>query len=74
MYRNSFRKAYTSLVLTNESTQIIILDMLTQIGQEGGSIYDRNGNYMGMIVPTVSILNNNRSYYSFALNWNSIQH
>lgn len=44
--------------------------MITNIGQEGGGVYDEDCKFLGMILPHKNIINiNEKLYYSYFLQY-----
>lgn len=72
LYLNCFRKAYVSLEYSNDYSQLLILDVINQTGQEGGSIYTQQGKFAGMLIPTPRSGISDKKFFGFAINWNSI--
>ncbi|CAK75256.1 unnamed protein product (macronuclear) [Paramecium tetraurelia] len=74
MYKNYFKKAIISQIITNNKfeQQLIVLDLISQTGQEGGAIFNSNGEYVGMILQNVQIGQAYNRYFTFCLNWKVI--
>ncbi|CAD8133263.1 unnamed protein product [Paramecium octaurelia] len=74
MYKNYFKKAIISQIITNNQFEqsLIVLDLISQTGQEGGAIFNSNGEYVGMILQNVQIGQAYNRYFTFCLNWKVI--
>ncbi|CAD8080871.1 unnamed protein product [Paramecium sonneborni] len=66
-----YRKAQVSQIFTNQnsSKQLMMLGMVSQIGQEGGSIFNLKGEYIGMLLQNIKISRINNRYCTFCINW-----
>ncbi|CAD8184923.1 unnamed protein product [Paramecium pentaurelia] len=71
MQKQYCRKAYVSQLFTNQnqSKQLIMLGIVSQVGQEGGGIFNSKGEYVGILLQNIKIGRLNNRYFTFCVNW-----
>ncbi|CAD8151453.1 unnamed protein product [Paramecium octaurelia] len=71
MQKQYCRKGYVSQIFTNQNQQkqLIMLGLVSQIGQEGGAIFNSKGEYVGVLLQNIKIARLNHRYFTFCVNW-----
>jgi hypothetical protein len=71
LYKNSLRVAIVSRFFTSDRS-LVLLDMITNAGQEGGGVYDETLQFVGMLLPRCQLGKHNNVYYGLAVTWYTI--